>query len=112
MDCDDRILSTLATDMVDRRGFKVEIHDDQISEGRIDEIRTMIADKMQVDMDDTDYLMSVATVEKDMYDTGDDSITILYRDGSLKDISEASELLNVQTLSQKRRKYYLCYQRV
>ena len=30
----------------------------------------------------------------------------------IKDISEASELLNVQLLSKKIRKYYLCYQRI
>ncbi len=111
-DCEDKILATLATDMVDRKGFKVEIHDGQISEARIDEVKAMLVDKVKVDKEDTDYLMSVATVQKDMYDAGDDSITILYPDGSLKDISEASELLNIQTLSQKRRKYYLCYQRI
>ncbi len=111
-DCEDKILATLATDMVDRKGFKVEIHDGQISEARIDEVKAMLVDKVKVDKEDTDYLMSVATVQKDMYDADDDSITILYPDGSLKDISEASELLNIQTLSQKRRKYYLCYQRI
>ena len=41
----------------------------------------------------------------------DDSITILYKDGTIRDISEASEILNVQLLSKKIRKYYLCYQR-
>jgi len=46
-----------------------------------------------------------------MYNVDDDSITILYKDGSIRDISEASELLNVQLLSKKIRKYYLCYQR-
>jgi len=46
-----------------------------------------------------------------MYNVDDDSITILYKDGTTKDIAEASELLNVQLLSKKIRKYYLCYQR-
>jgi hypothetical protein len=56
-------------------------------------------------------MMSVNTIQKDMYNVDDDSITILYKDGKTKDISEASELLNVQLLSKKIRKYYLCYQR-
>jgi len=41
----------------------------------------------------------------------DDSIAILYKNGDIRDISEASELLNVQLLSKKIRKYYLSYQR-
>ena len=57
------------------------------------------------------YMMSINTIQKDMYNVDDDSITILYKDGTTKDISEASELLNVQLLSKKIRKYYLCYQR-
>ena len=58
-----------------------------------------------------DGRLVINTIQKDMYDTTDDSITILYKDGSTRDISEASELLNVQLLSKKIRKYYLCYQR-
>ena len=56
-------------------------------------------------------MMSVNTIQKDMYNVDDDSIAILYKDGTIRDISEASELLNVQLLSKKIRKYYLCYQR-
>jgi hypothetical protein len=56
--------------------------------------------------------MSVNTIQKDMYSTDDDSIDILYKDGTIRSITEASEILNVQLLSRKVRKYYLCYQRL
>lgn len=36
-----------------------------------------------------------------MYDINDDHISILYKDGTIKDIAEASELLNVDLLSKK-----------
>ena len=108
---DDKILSTLATDMLDRRIFCVEVHEEPVSQERIDELETDIAQKMGIDRSDAHYLMSVNTIQKDMYNVDDDSIAILYKDGTIKDISEASELLNVQLLSKKIRKYYLCYQR-
>ncbi len=111
-DCGDKILATLAADMVDRSVFKVEIHDEPVSDSRLDEVKAMLAGRMQVDTADTSYLMSVATVQKDMYNADEDSITILYKDGSLRDIAEASGLLNARMLSQKTRKYYLCYQRI
>ena len=108
---DDKILSTLATDMLDRRIFKVEVHDEPITAERIAEIQEQIATAMGISKDDAHYLMSVNTIQKDMYSMEDDHIGILYKDGTVKDISEASELLNVALLSKKIRKYYLCYQR-
>lgn len=98
---DDRILSTLARDMTDRRIFKVEVHDEPVGEERISEIRRSISEKMGIDEKDTHYMMSVNTIQKDMYDTEDDSISILYKDGTIKDIAQASEILNVQLLSKK-----------
>ena len=109
---DDKILSTLATDMLDRHIFKVEVSEEPANEGRIAEIANEIANKMDIPPEDArHYMMSLNTIQKDMYNVEDDSITILYKDGTLRDISDASELLNVQLLSKKIRKYYLCYQR-
>ena len=108
---DDKILATLATDMLDRIIFKVEVHDEPVSEERIDELQAQIAEKAGIEKADAHYLMSLNTIQKDMYSIDDDSIDILYKDGTIKDISEASEILNVALLSKKIRKYYLCYQR-
>ena len=110
---DDKILATLATDMLDRRIFKVEVSEEPVSQERIDELATTIAQKMGISTDDArDYMLSVNTIQKDMYNVDDDSIGVLCKDGTVKDVAEASELLNVQLLSKKIRKYYLCYQRL
>ena len=109
---EDKILSTLATDMLDRRIFKVEVHEDPISEERIEGLHLKIAQQLGIPVEDAHYLMNVSTISKDMYNVEDDSIAILYKNGEIRDISEASELLNVQLLSKKIRKYYLCYQRI
>ena len=108
---EDRILSTLATDMLDRRIFKVEVHEEPIPEERIAELKETISRNMSIPLEDAHYMMSVNTISKDMYNVDDDSISILYKNDEIRDISEASELLNVQLLSKKIRKYYLCYQR-
>ena len=109
---DDKILSTLAKDMLDRNIFKVEVHEEPVEESYMADICSKIAKEMNIDESDTkQYMMSLNVIQKDMYNVDDDAITILYKDGSLRDISEASELLNVQLLSKKIRKYYLCYQR-
>ena len=108
---DDIILSTLATDMLDRHLFKVEVTEERPDEEHLDEIRHAIARHMGIGLDDTSYMMTLTELGKDMYNPEDDSIGILYKDGTVRDIADASEILNVQLLSKKIRKYYLCYQR-
>ena len=109
---DDKILSTLATDMLDRHIFKVEVTEEPVDETHIETIVKEISAQMEISIDDAKhYMMNLSTISKDMYNVDDDSIAILYKNGEIRDISEASELLNVQLLSKKIRKYYLCYQR-
>ena len=71
-----------------------------------------MAEKLNVDYEDTRFLVSTDTIQKDMYDINDDHINILFKDNTIKDISEASDLLNVELLSKKVKKYYLCHQRM
>jgi len=108
---DDKILSTLATDMTDRHLFKVEISEERPSDEYISQIAQHIAQRMNIAYEDTHYMMTLTEIGKDMYNPDDDSIGILYKNDIVKDISDASEILNVQLLSKKIRKYYLCYQR-
>lgn len=108
---EDKILSTLATNILTRRLFKVEVFDEPVSQEYVDVIARSISKKMGIPMEDTHYLVSVNAIQKDTYDISDNSITIVMKDGTTKDIAEASEILNVQTLAKKNRKYFLCYLR-
>lgn len=108
---EDKILSLLTKDMINRNVFKVEVREKPVTEEEIYALKDNIAKHFSITFDDATYMMSVNTIQKDMYDINDDKIAILYKDGTLKDISEASEILNVELLSKKISKYYLCYQR-
>ena len=101
----------LSSDILNRNLFKVEVRTTPPTESEVDDLKASLAKRFSVSFDDAQYLMSVGSIEKDMYDMNEDHITILYKDGTTKDIAEASELLNVELLSKKIRKYYLCYQR-
>ena len=112
MTSDDKILALLSSNLINRHIFRVEIHEEPVTQERIDEVLEMMTNNFDISREDASYLMSVNTIQKDMYDVNDDRIAILYRDGSIRDISDASEILNVALLSKKIRKYYLCYQRI
>ena len=98
--------------MLDRHIFKVEVSEEPFEASHIETIAKEISALMDISIEDAKhYMMSINTISKDMYNVDDDSIAILYKNGDIRDISEASELLNVQLLSKKIRKYYLTYQR-
>ena len=107
----DPILAMLARNLIERKIFKVEVRNVPIADDELLSLRRSIADKYGISLDDTRYLVNVSAIQKDMYDINDDHISILYKDGSIKDIADASEILNIALLSKKIRKYYLCYQR-
>ena len=108
---DDKILATLAQCMIERKVWKTEVIDTPPAVDHIDRLRASLADALGINICDTHYFYDVVTIEKDMYDIGNDSITIIYKDGTKMDLSEASDLLNIELLSKKIRKYYLCYHR-
>ena len=111
MEHEDKILSTLAQSIIHRHIFRVEVNDAPFDDEKINTIASSIANALGIPQEDAHYMMSVNTIQKDMYDVNDDRISILYKDGTIKDIAESSDILNINLLSKKIRKYYLCYHR-
>ena len=108
----DKVLSTLSTGMINRNIFKVEISSEPISEDRKKELTLHISQQLGITLSEANYFVSTPSIEKNMYDPADDSIDIIYKDGTIKNIAEASDMLNISLLSKKVKKYYLCYQRL
>ena len=108
----DKVLSTLSTGMINRNIFKVEISAEPISEDRKKELTLHISQQLDITLSEANYFVSTPSIEKNMYDPADDSIDIIYKDGTIKNIAEASDMLNISLLSKKVKKYYLCYQRL
>ena len=108
---EDKILSLLSSNIINRKIFKVEVREEEPKEEEINHLKQEISKRYDVSLADCHHLVGVNRVQKDMYNPFDDHISILYKDGTLKDITEASEILNIELLSKKICKYYLCYQR-
>ena len=108
----DKVLSTLSLGMINRNIFKVENSAEPIGEDRIKELTLQISQQLGKTLSEANYFVSTPSIEKNMYDPADDSIDIIYKDGTIKNIAEASDMLNISLLSKKVKKYYLCYQRL
>ncbi|WP_071145544.1 HD domain-containing protein [Bacteroides ihuae] len=108
----DKVLSALSLGMINRNIFKVEISTEPISVEREKELTYHISQQLNISLHEARYFVSTPSIEKNMYDPADDSIDIIYHDGTIKNIAEASDMLNFALLSKKVKKYYICYHRL
>lgn len=95
----DKILATLSGDLVDRRNLRIRLQNEPWDPQRIDELKRKVADHLRIDMADTDHFVLTSSIVNNAYDPSKDRIDLLYKDGSLRDIAEASDNLGIQALA-------------
>ena len=108
----DIVLSTLSRGLIDRKLFKVLVSNSPITSLEKERILKKVAEELNIRKQEAKYFLSVSTIENNMYRKEDDSIEIIYNDGTTKDIAEASDMLNISLLSRKVKKYYFCFHRI
>ena len=107
----DKVLSLLSNGLINRSLFKIEIGTEPFNEVYLHEKVVHFAEKYELKEEDAAFLISSAAVSTNMYSEADDSIDILYKNGDVKDIAIASDVLNIQLLAKNVRKYYFCFLR-
>lgn len=106
---EDKVLATLSSAFIDRNLFKIEIQDSEFQESdKQIHIHNYIS-KLGLSEHEANYFVVSGTITTDIYNQNEEAIDILYNDESIRKISEVSDLLNIQLLSQKAEKYYLSY---
>lgn len=108
---EDKVLSILSQGLIDRHLFKVEISSSPLTKSQKDELIEKISTHLQISKKEASYFLCTSTIENNMYKKEDDSIEIIFNDGTTKNIADASDMLNISLLSRKVKKYYACYLR-
>ena len=108
----DRVLALLADGMVNRRLYKVEVSPNPFPEERQAQLRARIAQALDIPPADACYFLSTPDIESNMYNPTDDSIDILFSDGTTRGIAEASDMFDIALLSRTVKKHFLCYWRL
>ncbi|WP_240665653.1 HD domain-containing protein [Lutibacter sp. HS1-25] len=106
---EDELLSKLSESLINRRFPKVILQRDPFSETEITAACEKITSKIKLSETQLDYVFFTGKVKNQAYDTTKDNIKILFKNGDIKDISEASDQLNIQALASPVYKYYMCY---
>jgi hypothetical protein len=65
--------------------------------------------KYKLTKEDTAYFVFTDTIKNNAYKPGDGSIRILMKDGTIQDITTASDNSNLEVLAKTVKKYILCY---
>lgn len=105
----DKILSTLCKLLIDRRLLKVKLQAEPFEEEWISEIRNVICLKLEITEKESKYFIFTGEAENTTYDPSEERINILFKDGTVKDISEVDNALIHQTLSTPVKKFYICF---
>ncbi|MDD3078610.1 MAG: HD domain-containing protein [Paludibacter sp.] len=108
----DKVLSVLCRDFINRRLFKVEINPTASSQETKMRLIKQYGHHFNVSDDDAKYFWGDEVVTTDTYSPEDDNINILFKDGRIKDIAEASDMLNIQVLTKKVEKHFLCFYKI
>ena len=106
---EDVILSTLCKGIINRQLLKVKYTAEPIDENLVDQRKAEAAAKLNISIEDAAWLVFTGEAVSSTYNFEDEHILILFKDGSVKDISEVDNALINQNLRGKTKKYYICY---
>jgi len=105
----DKILSFLSRAIVNRKLFKIELQNEPFETDYLQKVKHSVKKHYQLTDEETDYFCFNDETSNYIYKPGTDRINILFKDGTVKDIAEASDQLNITLLDKPTTKYFLCY---
>ncbi len=105
----DRVLSFLSHSLVNRSLYRIEIQNEKFKPEYIRDIKNKVKTLSNMDDEDIEFLVYDGSISNNAYSSEDEQIQILYHGGILKEITEASDMLDVSVLSRTIKKHFLCY---
>jgi hypothetical protein len=107
----DTALAQLASDLVYRRNLRIRLQEEPWDAQRVEDLRHRVAKHLKVDRAVAERFVITGSIVNNAYDPSKDRIELLYKDGSLRDIAEASDNLGIAALSKPVTKWYLAWPR-
>ena len=104
---EDKVLSALSTSFINRRLFRGELLDAPLTEAQKEALNKEYAQYLGISEQEAAYCWSEHVSTSNTYSEKADTIDILYSDGTVRDIAEASEILDLEALTRKPTKRYL-----
>ena len=106
---DDFILSSLSKMIINRDLLKVKVSSEKGSKEELKLLKERFASENNIALQDTNYFIFKGKIKNQAYSIEAESIRILKKDKTIEDVAEASDQLNLKSLSKLVTKYYICF---
>ncbi|HTR28835.1 MAG TPA: HD domain-containing protein [Puia sp.] len=104
----DKVLSTLSRLLINRQLLKVRFKATPYNENDVEELRRAVSKELSIDPAEAAWFVFTGEAVNTTYDPENERINILFKNGTVRDISEVDNALIHQTLSSTVKKFYLC----
>ena len=106
---DDKVLNLLCNALMDRKLLHIEISNKAFANEKISELNKSVQNILNLTQDEASYFIISDSVSNNAYKPGEDKINLLYRAGTMIDIADAADQLNISVLSNTVEKFFMCY---
>lgn len=106
---EDKILSTLCTNLIERKLFKIELQSSPVAAAYKNKLIEKACKYYGVNKQEASYFVLTDSVNNSAYNANSFNINMQMNNGTLMDVAQASDQLNIQSLSQTVTKYFICY---
>lgn len=108
-DSEDKVLSELSRQLINRQLFKIEIKTSPFSKERFKKECKKIQDHLDISEDESNYFVHTDVLRNNAYNEEKENINLLMKNGDIIDVSKAADNLNIHALSSPVEKYFICY---
>ena len=105
---EDPVLSRLCKGLVDRKLLKVKFQSDPFASDVVEHMQRETAARLGISPDEARYFAFTGEAVNTTYNPFDEHIKVLFKDGTVSDISKVDNALIHQRISAPVKKYYLC----
>jgi HD superfamily phosphohydrolase len=106
---DDFILSSLSKMIINRDLLKIKVSDEKIPTEDVHILKDRFALENNITLAEANYFIFKGKIKNQAYSKEAEPIRILKKDKTIEDVVEASDQLNLKSLSKFVTKYYICF---
>ena len=106
---EDTVLSTSCKNPLNRKVVKCKLQTERFDDEFVQIKKQEAAEQLNISIEEAGYFVFTGEAANTTYTQGDEHINIIFKDGSVKNISGVDNPLIHQTLSMPVKKFYICY---
>jgi HD superfamily phosphohydrolase len=104
----DKILSLLCTGLLNRKLLKAHLQAEPLIATEVEALKQKAVKDYQISYEEAGYLVFTGEASNTTYTLGAEHINVLFKDGTVKNISQVDNPLIHHTLSSPVKKFYIC----